>query len=78
MMAFGYVAYYFSIDICSTPSDILTERYMLNPLTRGLQIRYNIRYGRQDASEEEVVQASKAAEMHDKIMTFEGGMHPGR
>jgi ATP-binding cassette subfamily B (MDR/TAP) protein 6 len=34
-------------------------------------VRYNVRYGRQTATDDEVVTASKAAEIHDKIMTFE-------
>ncbi|KJE88983.1 abc transporter [Capsaspora owczarzaki ATCC 30864] len=33
-------------------------------------IRYNIRYGRQDATEAELENATRAAEMHDKIMSF--------
>jgi ATP-binding cassette subfamily B (MDR/TAP) protein 6 len=36
-------------------------------------VRYNVRYGRQTATDDEVVTASKAAEIHDKIMTFEKG-----
>ncbi|XP_043219990.1 ATP-binding cassette sub-family B member 6-like [Amphibalanus amphitrite] len=33
-------------------------------------IRYNIRYARLSASDEEVESAARAADMHDKIMTF--------
>lgn len=36
-------------------------------------VQYNIRYGRQTATDEEVVTASKAAEIHDKILTFDKG-----
>ncbi|BFZ02111.1 hypothetical protein BsWGS_05150 [Bradybaena similaris] len=33
-------------------------------------IRYNIRYGRLDASDEEVEDAAKAAEIHERILSF--------
>lgn len=33
-------------------------------------VQYNIQYGRQSASPEEVEEAAKAAEMHDKILQF--------
>lgn len=33
-------------------------------------IRYNIRYGRQEATDEEVYAAAHAAEMHDRIMQY--------
>ncbi|CAG5115248.1 unnamed protein product [Candidula unifasciata] len=33
-------------------------------------IRYNIRYGRLDATDEEVEDAAKAAEIHERILTF--------
>jgi len=36
-------------------------------------IKYNIHYGRVTASEEEVEQAARAAEIHDQIMTFPDG-----
>ncbi len=36
-------------------------------------IRYNIRYGRPDASEEEVMAAARAAQMHDFISTLPDG-----
>ncbi|CEP07529.1 hypothetical protein [Parasitella parasitica] len=36
-------------------------------------IMYNIRYGRNDASDEEVYCAAKAAQIHDKILTFPDG-----
>ena len=32
--------------------------------------RYNIRYGRVDAGDEEVEEAAKAADIHEKIQTF--------
>lgn len=32
--------------------------------------RYNIRYGRVTASDEEVEEAAKAAEIHTRILTF--------
>lgn len=36
-------------------------------------IKYNIGYGRIGASEEEIMEAAKAAQIHDKIMTFPEG-----
>ncbi|CAO0792064.1 unnamed protein product [Mucor circinelloides] len=36
-------------------------------------IMYNIRYGRNDASDEDVYRAAKAAQIHDKILTFPDG-----
>ena len=36
-------------------------------------IKYNIGYGRIGASDEEIMQAAKAAQIHDKIMTFPEG-----
>ncbi|KAH7108101.1 hypothetical protein BKA62DRAFT_609850 [Auriculariales sp. MPI-PUGE-AT-0066] len=36
-------------------------------------IEYNIRYGKLDADFEEVVAASRAAQMHDRILTFQDG-----
>ena len=36
-------------------------------------IRYNIRYGRVDATDEEVEKAAIAADIHDKILTFPEG-----
>ena len=36
-------------------------------------IKYNISYGKLDATEEEVIQAAKAAQIHDKILTFPEG-----
>ena len=36
-------------------------------------IRYNIQYGRLDASEEEVIEAAKHAAIHDQIMQFPDG-----
>ena len=42
-------------------------------------IRDNIRYGRPDATEEEVVAAAKAAQAHDFILALPGGLrHPAR
>ena len=32
--------------------------------------RYNIRYGRISAQDEEVTEAAKAADIHDRILTF--------
>lgn len=36
-------------------------------------IRFNIAYGRVDASMDEIIQAAKEAQIHDKIMTFPEG-----
>jgi len=36
-------------------------------------IRYNIRYGRCDATDEEVEEAAKLAQVHDKIMAMPDG-----
>ena len=36
-------------------------------------IRYNIRYGNIEASDEEVVAAAKAAQIHERIMSFPDG-----
>ncbi len=36
-------------------------------------IEYNIRYGRPTASEEEVFEAARAAQIHDRIMGFPDG-----
>lgn len=36
-------------------------------------VRYNIRYGRLDASDAEVEEAAKAAQIHDRILSFENG-----
>ncbi|KAG2190656.1 hypothetical protein INT46_010220 [Mucor plumbeus] len=36
-------------------------------------IMYNIRYGRNDASDEDVYRAAKAAQIHDKILSFPDG-----
>lgn len=33
-------------------------------------IKYNIKYGRLDASDDDVIEAARAAEIHDKIMKF--------
>ena len=35
-------------------------------------IEYNIRYARPDCSEDEVIEAAKAAEIHNAILTFPG------
>ena len=35
--------------------------------------RYNVRYGRVGASEEELQEAAKAADIHEKILTFPEG-----
>jgi ABC-type transport system involved in Fe-S cluster assembly fused permease/ATPase subunit len=35
-------------------------------------VRYNIRYGRLDATDAEIEEAAKAAQIHDRIMSFEG------
>lgn len=43
------------------------------PLLFSDTIRENIRYGRPDASEEEIIAAAKAAQAHDFIMKFEKG-----
>ena len=37
--------------------------------------RYNIRYGRVTASDEEVEDAARFAEIHDRILTFPKSMH---
>lgn len=36
-------------------------------------IKYNVSYGNLDCTEEDVVQAAKAAQIHDKILTFPDG-----
>ena len=36
-------------------------------------IKYNIRYGRTDAEDEEVINASIAADLHNSILRFEKG-----
>ena len=36
-------------------------------------IRYNIRYGRLEASDEEVEEAAKAADIHQRILSFPNG-----
>ena len=36
-------------------------------------VRYNIRYGKIDATDEEVEEAAKAAQIHDKILSFPDG-----
>jgi len=36
-------------------------------------IRYNIRYSRCDATDEEVEEAAKLAQVHDKIMAMPDG-----
>ena len=36
-------------------------------------IKENIRYGKPDATDEEVIQAAKLANAHDFIMSFENG-----
>jgi ATP-binding cassette subfamily B protein len=36
-------------------------------------LRYNIRYGRPDASEEEVIEAARLAQIHDFVMTLPDG-----
>ena len=43
------------------------------PLLFGISIRDNIRYSRPLASDEEVVSAAKAAEIHDFVMTLKDG-----
>ncbi|HEX2032584.1 MAG TPA: ABC transporter ATP-binding protein [Chloroflexota bacterium] len=47
---------------------VMQETFLFN-----LTIRENIRYGRSDATEEEVVQAAKAASAHDFIMEIPEG-----
>ena len=37
--------------------------------------RFNIRYGRVDASDEEIEEAAKAADIHDRILSFTDGMY---
>ena len=37
-------------------------------------IRFNIQYGRVDASDADIIAAAKAAQIHDKIMTFPQGL----
>jgi len=37
--------------------------------------RYNIRYGRVAASDEEVEDAARAADIHDRIVTFTDGQY---
>ena len=36
-------------------------------------IQYNIRYGRVTATDDEVAEAAKAADIHEKILTFPEG-----
>lgn len=36
-------------------------------------IRYNIRYGRLDATDQEIEEAARAAQIHDRIMSFDLG-----
>lgn len=36
-------------------------------------IKYNIAYGRPSATDEEIVSAAKAADIHEKIQTFPEG-----
>ena len=36
-------------------------------------IKYNIRYGRLDALDEDVIAAAKSADIHEKILTFPDG-----
>jgi ABC-type multidrug transport system fused ATPase/permease subunit len=35
-----------------------------------VQVRYNINYGNLDSSDEDVLEAARAASIHDRIMTF--------
>jgi ATP-binding cassette subfamily B (MDR/TAP) protein 6 len=36
---------------------------------------FNIRYGNVNASDEEVIEAAKKAQIHDRILTFPDGRH---
>ena len=45
----------------------------MNAYSHSLNHRYNILYGRIDATEQEIIEAAKAAEIHDKIMSFPEG-----
>jgi len=38
-------------------------------------IAYNIGYGNVDASKEDIIKAAKAAQIHDKILTFPDGIN---
>ena len=40
-----------------------------------LSFRYNIRYGRFDAADEELDDAAKGADIHSKILTFPDGRY---
>ena len=64
------------VDVCDLPLDTLRSQMGVvlqeTVLFTGT-IRDNIRYGRPDASEEEVVPAAKAAQAHDFIMAFPAG-----
>jgi ATP-binding cassette subfamily B (MDR/TAP) protein 6 len=37
-------------------------------------VRMNIRYGKMDATNEQVEEAARAAQIHDRILTFPDGM----
>jgi len=37
-------------------------------------MRYNVRYGRSTATDEEVEEAARIADIHDRILSFPDGM----
>lgn len=40
------------------------------PSSRSGSLRYNIRYGRSSAPEDEVTEAARAADIHERILNF--------
>ena len=46
---------------------------MLSP-TNSLSLRYNIRYGKVNAPDEDVDEAANAADIHQKVLTLKDGM----
>lgn len=66
------------MDVRCLKSDSILSRVGVVPQEAILfsgTIRENIRYGKPDASDEEVVAAAKAAQAHDFIMNFPQGYH---
>ncbi|CAG0919528.1 unnamed protein product [Notodromas monacha] len=64
------------VDVRSVTQASLREAIGIVPQDTVLfndSLRYNIKYGKFDASYEELVEAAKAADIHDRILTFPDG-----